>query len=322
MLRGALKSLLQQTWAQDHAIEFVIVDDGSTDETPHLLAEFAANAPCPVHILNGPQSGIAAARNLGFRAARGQWIASFDDDQIASPHWLRALRECAGREGAACVGGALHLIYTAGIPHPLPGPRVRAILGEHTPYLATQPYSPKHQPATNNALLRRDVFLALNGFDTRFTEGGEDKDLFCRVRAAGHTLWFEPAATADHITPPNRTAEANLRWTSLRLGAQDARSALLARRTTALRLALLRSAAVLLRDLPQLVLGNQAQHADARCSLWYTEGLLRAFLPLWRNNAANSPFLRSLNFRARNGERSAQPTAQNAANPIKAVIQA
>lgn len=321
MLRDALDSLLRQTWADDHATEFVIVDDGSTDETPQLLAGFAAKAPCPVQILNGPQAGIAVARNLGFRAARGQWIASFDDDQIASPHWLRALRERADREAALCVGGALHLVYTGGTPNPLTGRRVRAILGEHTPYAAAQPYSPKHQPATNNALLRRDVFLALNGFDTRFTEGGEDKDLFCRVRAAGHALWFEPAATADHITPPNRTATANLRWTSLRLGAQDARSALVASPAAALRLALLRTAATLLRDLPQILLGRQVQRADARCSLWYTEGLLRALPPLWRNKAANSPFLRSLNFRTRNGERPAQSTSQKASSPINAVTQ-
>jgi GT2 family glycosyltransferase len=319
LLRGALESLARQSWVKEHRVELVIVDDGSTDETPEVLAEFRARALFPVQILKGPQAGIAAARNVGFHAARGCWIASFDDDQIASPGWLRALRTRADREGVACVGGALRLLFTGESPNPSPGARVRAILGEHLPFPTAQPYSFEHQPATNNALLRRDVFLAMRGFDPAFTEGGEDKDLFCRVRAAGCTLWFEPAATADHVTPPTRLATSNLRWTSLRLGAQDARSALSKSRRTALLLALLRLSATLLRDLPQFLLGGQAQRADARCSFWYTLGLLRALPPLWRKTDIYSPFLRSLNFRARNGERGLPPGNSAASRPAHPV---
>jgi len=49
--------------------------------------------------------------------------------------------------------------------------------------------------------------------------------------------------------------------------------------------------------------GDRRAELDALCSLWYTEGLLRAFWPILRGHEERSAFLRSIDFRARNGER-------------------
>ncbi len=317
LLRGALESLLAQDWIVEHPVEFVIVDDGSTDDTPALLEDFHAEATATtasrpaarVTILAGERAGIAAARNLGFRAARGEWIASFDDDQLASTGWLRALRERAAKSQAACVGGALILKMPEGVERESFGPRTRGVLGEHGVGVEPQPYADSnHLPATNNALLQREVFAAAGPFDVRFTEGGEDKDLFRRVQAAGHALWFEPAAYAEHITPPTRLAESNLRWTSLRLGASDIRVRLAAHGVLgAVKLAAVRVAVLLLRDLPSLLLAklkhSERDRLEALCSRWYTEGVLRAFPELVSPEHSRQTFLRSLDFRQRNGER-------------------
>ncbi len=315
LLRSALASLFQQDWAADHNLELLVVDDGSTDDTANYLAELASTSPFPLRVLAGPQAGIAAARNLGFSQSRGHWIASFDDDQIAPAGWLRALRECADREGAVCVGGALTLAYPSGTPDPPPGPRVRSTLGEHRPYPTAQPYTVHSQPATNNALLDRNIFFTSGGFHVSFTEGGEDKDLFHRVRNAGHALWFEPAATASHITPCSRLAVSNIRWTSIRLGVSDARLALWSSRFAVLELALIRLAAALLRDLPSLLVANPTQRLDSRCSLWYTQGFLRGLRALIHPTVGDGAFLQSLNFRSRNGERPTLSQAIARGNP-------
>jgi GT2 family glycosyltransferase len=313
LLGGALASLLAQDWNRGHPVEFVIVDDGSTDDTPRLLREFQAEASArhgiSVAILQGERAGIAAARNLGFRAARGEWIASFDDDQLASPGWLRALRERAEQTGAVCVGGTLTLLLPEGARVQEYGPRTRGVLGEHVfgRHACIYPDA-ETVPATNNALLRRDVFNAVGPFDARFTEGGEDKDLFRRVQAAGQALWYEPAAHAGHITPAKRLEESNLRWTSLRLGASDARIRLVNTGIAgAVRLAALRLAVLLLRDAPSLLWGalrrDRRAQLEARCSRWYTEGYLRALPDLLSPEHSRQAFLRSLDFRQRNGER-------------------
>jgi GT2 family glycosyltransferase len=308
MLRDALESLLVQSWAEDNAVEIVVVDDGSTDNTPELLRELQQRSPVPFIVVQGTSAGVAAARNLGGHTARGVWLASFDDDQIAQRDWLRDLHALAAQKQAACVGGALKL--------QLPekrrrlgdlGPRVRKVLGEHLLGDAPQRYTGKLYPATNNVLMRRSVFEALGGYDVTFTEGGEDTDFFKRAQAAGNELWFQPLSAGLHVMTEQRMERSNLRWTSLRLGASDAR---LHRRKNALDLlwlVALRLTIAVWRDWPLWLLakirGDRREELDVLCSQWYTEGLLRAFLPILRGKEAGSAFMRSIDFRTRNGER-------------------
>ena len=165
-------------------------------------------------------------------------------------------------------------------------------------------------PATNNVLIRRELFASLGGYDTTFTEGGEDKDLFTRVAAAGQTMWYQPYSPALHVMTPQRLAPANLHWTSLRIGACDARVHQSKQAHTApLKLAAKRIAVALLRDLPQLISarlrGDKTRQLDIQCSLWYTEGLLRALPAILGKHPERSTFLRSIDFRTRNGERPA-----------------
>ncbi len=310
LLAQALASLIPQLAALNQrgiASELVLVDDGSTDSTPQLLARLQQTSSVPITILSGPRTGVAAARNLAAQHARGTWLASFDDDQIALPGWLEALHSLARDTAAPCIGGALLLHLPPGYTTDQLGPRTRSILGEHLHGPDPHPYPPGIHPATNNALFRRDLFQRLGGYDTSFTEGAEDADFFDRVEALGEPILFQPAAQALHLIPASRLDPRSLRWTSLRIGAGDARLHHRKRLHVApLSLAAKRIAVALLRDLPQLLWSSlssdRSRQLDARCSLWYTQGLLRA-LPAILNSRPTSPFLHSLNFRTRNGER-------------------
>jgi glycosyltransferase involved in cell wall biosynthesis len=72
-LRAAVASAREQTRPPE---EILIVDDGSTDGTE----QFARSLPAPVRYLRQANAGPAAARNQGFRAATGDWIALLDSD--------------------------------------------------------------------------------------------------------------------------------------------------------------------------------------------------------------------------------------------------
>ena len=78
---ATLESVLAQTYRW---FEYVVVDDGSTDDTPQHLARFGD----AVRVLRIPNSGAAAARNAGIRAARGQYIAFLDHDDLWEPDKL------------------------------------------------------------------------------------------------------------------------------------------------------------------------------------------------------------------------------------------
>ncbi len=86
MVREAIRSVLDQ---KDAAFELIVVDDGSQDETPEVLASFGSS----IRVLRQPNRGVSAARNLGVAAARGRWIAFLDSDDLWKPEKLRRQME-------------------------------------------------------------------------------------------------------------------------------------------------------------------------------------------------------------------------------------
>ena len=70
---------------KDVDLEVIVVDDGSDDDTPSVVASFGA-AIRPVF---QPHGGVSAARNTGIREARGEWLAFLDSDDLWLPRKLR-----------------------------------------------------------------------------------------------------------------------------------------------------------------------------------------------------------------------------------------
>lgn len=66
------------------ATEIIVVDDGSTDDCPRILAEFASRLP-QMRVIRQENGGLSAARNTGLDAATGKFIAFVDSDDFVSP---------------------------------------------------------------------------------------------------------------------------------------------------------------------------------------------------------------------------------------------
>ncbi|UTF49236.1 glycosyltransferase family 2 protein [Desulfomicrobium sp. ZS1] len=82
VLGRAIASVLEQTWAD---FELIVVDDGSTDATPRVLAEFDDPRLTGMHQEN---KGVSSARNRGIAASRGRLIALLDSDDYWMPDKL------------------------------------------------------------------------------------------------------------------------------------------------------------------------------------------------------------------------------------------
>ncbi|MGM0444366.1 MAG: glycosyltransferase family 2 protein [Fibrobacterota bacterium] len=77
----AVDSVLSQTFTD---FECIVVDDGSTDATPAVLASYGGR----IRVISRKNSGVSAARNVGIVAARGRWIAFLDSDDYWLPEKL------------------------------------------------------------------------------------------------------------------------------------------------------------------------------------------------------------------------------------------
>ncbi len=82
-LPATLDSVLEQTWPR---IEIIVVDDGSRDDTPEVLARYAGR----VRSIRQANGGLAAARNAGCSAATGEFIALLDADDLCMPERIGA----------------------------------------------------------------------------------------------------------------------------------------------------------------------------------------------------------------------------------------
>lgn len=97
-LGDAVMSVLRQTYDR---IEIIVVDDGSTDGTAEVVAGFGDR----VRYIWQENQGLSAARNAGIRAARGEYIALLDADDMYEPAFLGTmvdLMESAGADGVFC----------------------------------------------------------------------------------------------------------------------------------------------------------------------------------------------------------------------------
>lgn len=99
MVRQAVASVLEQTY---RPIEILLVDDGSTDHTPEVLAELQASHPHEIRVLRQANAGAGPAREAGRQAARGAYIQYLDSDDLLLPNKfsdqiaaLKAHPECA-----------------------------------------------------------------------------------------------------------------------------------------------------------------------------------------------------------------------------------
>lgn len=193
-LRYCLKAL---EGLDPQPLEVILVDNGSTDETPELLRAFAQDhASRTVKIVQESRAGISWARNAGIRAARGEILAWTDSDCAPQPSWLRHLVEPFVDVTVGAVAGRV-----LGAP---PSSLVELFCGLYT-FLTPDSPTRDHQwtpgrggYAGANFAVRRVLAERLGGYDEALANWGDDYDFCARLYVHGFSIAYLPTAEVFH----------------------------------------------------------------------------------------------------------------------------
>jgi glycosyltransferase involved in cell wall biosynthesis len=166
--------------------ETIVVDDGSTDETAAIAADFGAR------LIRTERCGLSSARNTALAAAVGEIVAFIDDDAYPDRYWLRRLSATFSRTSHAGIGGPNLAVpddgFVASCVARAPGGPVHVLLTDTVA---------EHIPGCNMAF-RAETLRKVGGFDPRFRVAGDDVDICWTLQEHGYSLGFDPSAVVWH----------------------------------------------------------------------------------------------------------------------------
>lgn len=204
-LEAAVRSVMAQTGTGGSPDELVVADNDPDASARATVARLAREARFPIRYVHAPRPGVATARNAALAATDAELIAFLDDDEIASPQWLAALRATQAALGCEVVFGPIQGRT------PSASDAIRPYLerffsrsGPRADTLIDAPYG-----CGNSLFVRQRTLVGPVPFDPGADQsGGEDDALFQVLETQGIRWGWSSDAWVDETAPPHRATLA------------------------------------------------------------------------------------------------------------------
>jgi GT2 family glycosyltransferase/glycosyltransferase involved in cell wall biosynthesis len=183
-----------------HAIEVIVVDDGSSDET----ADFVPRIKGIVYLRNETNAGFVSSCNRGAAKARGEYLLFLNNDTTVKPGWLNALLETFQLEPRAGLVGS-KLLFPDGRLQEAGGIIWRDGSGWNRGKFC-DPENPEYNflrevdyCSAACVMVPRSLFQSVGGFDRKFAPAYyEDADLAFKLQHAGFKILYQPLSEIIH----------------------------------------------------------------------------------------------------------------------------
>ncbi len=207
-----LGALLDDLLAQNlppQALEALLVDSASTDDTRRVMEEFKARAPFDVQVLDNPKRWLASGINVALKAAAGEAIIRLDAHARMPADFLqnnlRALERGEDIVGGCVAGGepdgAWESVLRTVDTSRFCGGAAPFRNGGEARYVDTLAY----------ALYRREVYDAVGLYDERLRRT-EDNDMHYRMHMAGYKFYFSPEIMSYHAARSTLRGQLKQKW--------------------------------------------------------------------------------------------------------------
>lgn len=169
---SAIESVINQTYKG--RVEVLVVDDGSTDNTPQAVKPYIDK----VTYLRKENGGVAEARNYGIRHAKGELISCLDADDAWKPDFLEKLVPPMLKDRS------LGLVYG----------HLEAVTEHRSTHVSAWPPAfdfkeqvRRHNCVPSSCLFRKSAWVRAGGYKAKYTPA-EDADLWLKIAATGHNV--------------------------------------------------------------------------------------------------------------------------------------
>jgi GT2 family glycosyltransferase len=208
LLKQSLKSVFEKT--KDIIFEVIVVDNSSHDGSPQMVREEFPN----VILVETENKGFGNANNVGAKYAKGKYLFLLNPDTIVLNNAVKVLAEFLDKNPKAgiCGGNLFNADKKPTMSYKMFLPSIfweldilfldrlaKLLYGKNAYFNHTQQPHKVGYITGADLMIRTDLFLRLNGFDTDFFVYYEETELTFRVKKAGYEIYSVPQAEIIHL---------------------------------------------------------------------------------------------------------------------------
>lgn len=213
-LYSALQCIAENGYPTDD-YEIVLVNNMSTDSTESECQRFRNDYPAvDFRYFVETQQGLSFARNRGIQESRGETLVFLDDDSYIQPNYLLNLQhQLEAFPNADAFGGKIDPVFESGEPPKWLSKWNYSWVSAIDMGNKVCPFEGKAFPIGANMGISKAMLSKIGVFNTELGRskknlmGGEEKDLFERIRHQGGNIYYFPDVVVQHVIPPSRTTK-------------------------------------------------------------------------------------------------------------------